>query len=84
MSSLDPVEALPVCRVCGCNDSMACTWFEVLGNGQTTRRACSWVEQDLCSECVGRGEPPAAPLPLLYDAAGRPVAFRDRAGGEDN
>jgi hypothetical protein len=75
VASLDQVDALPVCRVCGCNDSMACTWFEVLGNGETVQRACSWVAEDLCSECVDM-----APVPLLYDAAGRPVAFRERPG----
>jgi hypothetical protein len=76
MSSADPIEALPVCRVCGCTDSAACTWSEVLGDGQTVQRACSWAADDLCSECVGFVPHEQAPEPLLYDAAGRPVSRR--------
>ena len=31
-----------ICRRCGCSDSIACE------NG------CYWIEDDLCSECVGK------------------------------
>lgn len=30
------------CRVCGCTDDHAC------------EGGCSWVEEDLCSACVGK------------------------------
>lgn len=33
--------ALPTCRVCGCNELHACAG------------GCYWVEEDLCSSCVG-------------------------------
>ncbi len=33
--------ALPTCRVCGCNEEMACAG------------GCYWVEDGLCSSCVG-------------------------------
>ena len=29
------------CRICGCTDEVAC------------EGGCSWVEDDLCSECAG-------------------------------
>lgn len=31
------------CRVCGCTDDRACPG------------GCYWVEEDLCSECAGKG-----------------------------
>jgi hypothetical protein len=31
-----------LCRVCGCSDDLACD------------EGCEWVEDDLCSACVGR------------------------------
>lgn len=31
-----------ICRVCGCTEDKACPG------------GCSWVEPDLCSECIGR------------------------------
>lgn len=33
------------CRVCGCTDDNACM-----------PHSCYWVEEDLCSECVGKEE----------------------------
>ena len=36
-------EALRVCRVCGCSEFNAC------------EGGCYWVEEDLCSACVGKG-----------------------------
>jgi hypothetical protein len=38
-----PDEALRVCRVCGCSEFNACPG------------GCAWVEEDLCSTCVGGG-----------------------------
>ena len=35
---------IQACRVCGCTNEMAC------------EGGCSWVEDDLCSECVGKSE----------------------------
>ena len=68
-----------VCRVCGCNDSQACTWFEVLGDGSSVQRACSWAAPGLCSECVevdaGDVVDPDQPT-LLYDHTGRPLVLR--------
>jgi len=34
----------PFCRVCGCTDEHAC---------ETDDGPCHWVEDDLCSACVG-------------------------------
>lgn len=67
----------PVCRMCGCTDSQACTWFEIR-DGRHVQCACWWVEPDLCSECVVPAEGPELPPPepLLVDAAGRPLVFR--------
>jgi hypothetical protein len=70
--SVDEEPELPVCRVCGCTDSMACTWFEVLGNGSTKQMSCHWAAKGLCSECA----PAPAPEPLLFDAHGAPLVFR--------
>lgn len=36
------------CRVCGCTELDACPDARIAGGG------CSWVEQDLCSSCVGK------------------------------
>jgi hypothetical protein len=36
-----------VCRVCGCDDNHACLTDDGL---------CYWVEDDLCSACVGKTE----------------------------
>lgn len=36
----------PVCRCCGCTEHNAC--ISIQGD------PCAWVEDDLCSECVGR------------------------------
>lgn len=64
---------MSVCRVCGCTDEEACVWSEVLPGAGAVELRCSWVEPDLCSECVDAGDvEPAAPL--LYDAFGRPLA----------
>lgn len=38
-----PDEVLRVCRVCGCSEFNAC------------EDGCHWVEEDLCSACVGQG-----------------------------
>lgn len=35
---------VPVCRVCGCSNEDAC------------EGGCHWVEEDLCSACVGKEE----------------------------
>ena len=35
---------LPVCRECGCTDITACDG------------GCYWVEEDLCSACVGQND----------------------------
>jgi hypothetical protein len=40
-----------VCRSCGCSEDDACD----LSSGGVPH-ACSWVEPDLCSACVGRPE----------------------------
>lgn len=42
----------PACRVCGCTETTACSTND--GHG-----ACRWVEDDLCSACVGQPEPTA-------------------------
>lgn len=44
----------PACRVCGCTETTACSTND--GHG-----ACRWVEDDLCSACVGQPEPTAPP-----------------------
>lgn len=36
----------PICRVCGCTEHNAC-YSELL-------ERCHWVEEDLCSACVGK------------------------------
>lgn len=41
-------EHTPYCRVCGCTQNDAC-WDEEEGS-------CYWVEEDLCSACVGKGK----------------------------
>lgn len=66
-----------VCRACGCTDLAACVLDELgrlvdVYDGGTLPpgwTVCSWIEPDLCSNCV---EAPAPP-PLLYDAQGRPL-----------
>lgn len=40
--ALDVDEYSAICRVCGCTDDTACA------------DGCSWVEDDLCSACVGK------------------------------
>jgi hypothetical protein len=51
------------CRVCGCSDTRGCE----------TLTGCSWVEPDLCSECVD--------LNSLEDRDRRPlVTVRDTGG----
>jgi ParB family chromosome partitioning protein len=40
----EPGTSTWVCRVCGCTDDHAC------------EGGCSWVEKDLCSQCVGSAE----------------------------
>ncbi len=75
---------LETCRVCGCTELQACTWFEVLGDGRTTQHACHWVVPGLCSACAQptpaelasfmEAEPPSEPL--LVDHAGRPLVLR--------
>ena len=37
-----PLEEGRTCRVCGCSDYIACPG------------GCYWVEDDLCSQCVGK------------------------------
>ena len=39
------------CRVCGCTDDHACPG------------GCSWVEEDLCSACVGKDPEAKGALP---------------------
>ena len=58
-----------VCRFCGCSDPAPC-----LTQDPITRevRACSWIEDGRCSECVED----VTPRPLLYDGSGQPVVFR--------
>ncbi len=70
-----------VCRECGCSENDACV-IDALGrlvdvyDGSATLPAgwtvCSWVEPDLCSNCVEAPPPP----PLLYGADGRPLPGR--------
>ena len=66
-----------VCRECRCTADDACV-IDSLGrlvdvyDGNTLpegHTVCSWVEPDLCSNCV---EPPAPP-PLLYGPDGLPI-----------
>lgn len=71
------------CRVCGCTDDRACTYFMVMGDGSTQQFACSWIKPGLCSECGPRSEfliegpeRERKPEPLLYDAGGVPLVFR--------
>ena len=42
LNKLDDEEDVRRCRVCGCTDDHACPG------------GCYWVEEDLCSECVGK------------------------------
>ena len=39
------ITEVKTCRVCGCTDSHACIASE---------GPCHWVEEDLCSACVGK------------------------------
>jgi hypothetical protein len=65
---------LVACRGCGCTDDQACVWFEVLGDGRTIERRCTWAAPGVCSECVDvAGVDQGAAEPLLYDAYGVPV-----------
>ena len=41
--ALEHLGAARKCRVCGCTEHNACDG------------GCSWVEEDLCSSCAGRG-----------------------------
>ena len=41
--ALEHLGAARKCRVCGCTEHNACDG------------GCSWVEEDLCSACVGEG-----------------------------
>lgn len=81
------------CKVCGCTDEQACVWFEVLGDGRSIERRCSWAAPSLCSECAAAPVPAyfrdgkltvdddvEAPRPLLYDAHGAPLVFADAPG----
>lgn len=43
-------ERIRACRVCGCTDNDCTQCVERTGH------PCRWVEEDLCSACVGREE----------------------------
>ena len=43
-------EEVRTCRVCGCTDNDCTQCVERTGH------PCRWVEEDLCSACVGREE----------------------------
>jgi hypothetical protein len=55
------------CRICGCTDN------DCSGCIARTGIACSWVEQDLCSACVGVAYPPD-------EVATEPVTEHDEVG----
>lgn len=42
------------CRSCGCTEKAACRTAAPGLFDDDTPMGCSWVERDLCSECVGR------------------------------
>jgi len=55
------------CRACGCTNEEACP------------EGCSWVEEDLCSECVPKKPAPkvrAAPIGRKPDSKKRPRSRR--------
>lgn len=41
------------CRVCGCTATDACPDALVQAHGSFDQ-GCSWIEQDLCSSCIGK------------------------------
>ena len=59
-----PFDGERACRVCGCTDQWAC-----LGIFD----ACYWIEEDLCSHCVGKPEP-VGDRAVKYFRAGKKAA----------
>lgn len=72
-----PMDPEPRCRICGCTDWRAC----VDDDGET----CFWVEQDLCSACIGTveaiedlGATDRSPLAIVAIGHGLAAAARYR------
>lgn len=53
-----------ICRICGCWELEACVG------------GCSWVEEDLCSACVGKGAAPSG-LPAVVQMAWQSLLEKD-------
>lgn len=67
-----PFDGERACRVCGCTENYAC----VDDSGET----CFWVEQDLCSQCIGKDRP--AERAVKYARVGKRQAGRLLDGQE--
>ncbi|WP_285905134.1 phage Gp37/Gp68 family protein [Pseudodesulfovibrio pelocollis] len=66
-----PEDGARACRVCGCTEHNACD------------ERCWWVEEDLCSSCVGKPAP-AGDRPVKFRRIGKKAAGRKLDGREWN
>ena len=62
-----PEDGARSCRVCGCTENNACD------------EGCWWVEEDLCSSCVGK-KAPEGDRPVKYWMVGKKRAGRELDG----
>jgi protein gp37 len=62
-----PEDGARACRVCGCTENNACD------------EGCWWVEEDLCSSCIGK-KTPEGDRPVKYWMVGKRRAGRELDG----